>query len=191
VDQSGSIAELSSCLGPRVVHTIGHSNRRLDEFLDMLESHAIAFLVDIRRWPSSRKFPHFNKDSLSTALEQRGIEYEWIEQLGGYRKPSPNSPNTGWKVGSFRAYADFMQTQEFERALARIENKAKDKRTVLMCAEALPYRCHRRLLSDAFVVRGWQVRHIRGRDCEIHCLPAFARVEGKKRISYPGEAKLF
>lgn len=177
----------SPCDGPAVVHTVGHSNQGIDKLLDLLEPHAIELLVDIRRWPSSRKFPHFNREPLAAAVEKRGIEYEWMQELGGYRRPSSDSPNTAWKVGAFRAYADFMLTEEFRRVFARLAEMAHRKRTVLMCAEALPWRCHRQILSDAFVVRGWTVRHIVGASCEVHRVPDFAQIDGERILYRRGD----
>ncbi len=170
--------EAAACKDSLVVHTIGHSTHDIETFLGMLEPHRIELLVDIRRWPSSRRFPHFNKDPLSSALEERGIGYEWIEALGGYRKPLPDSPNTAWRVGAFRAYADYMLTDEFKEVFRPLQQAAGERRTAIMCAEAVPWRCHRQILSDAFVVRGFTVRHIIGDRCEVHLLPDFAQVDG-------------
>jgi uncharacterized protein (DUF488 family) len=183
-------AEVRDCKGDRVVHTIGHSTRDIVTFLEMLDEHGIALVVDIRRWPSSRRFPHFNKDSLGRSLEEHGIDYIWIESLGGYRKPAPDSPNTGWKVGAFRAYADYMLTDEFRRVFEGLERTAQTSRIALMCAEALPWRCHRQILSDAFVVRSWTVRHIIDGRCDLHQLPNFAEVENG-RLYYRQTRPLF
>lgn len=174
-----------TCLAPRTVHTVGHSTRPLQTLLALLEAHRIEHLVDVRRWPSSRRFPHFHREPLAAALAGRGIAYTWREELGGYRRPEAASPNTGWRVGAFRAYADFMLTEAFERIMADLEALAARQRVALMCAEAVPWRCHRQLLSDAFLVRGWAVRHILEDRCEAHRLPPFARVEGR-RLLYPG-----
>ncbi|MCS7173452.1 MAG: DUF488 domain-containing protein [Armatimonadetes bacterium] len=174
----------AGCELPRTVHTIGHSTRPLEGFLDLLEAHRIEILVDVRRWPTSRRFPYFRREALSEALRNRGIGYVWRGDLGGYRTPQPGSPNTGWRVGAFRAYADFMLTEVFAHILRELEALAAMHRMVLMCAEASPWRCHRQLLSDAFLVRGWNVRHITDRGCAPHRLPRFARVEGT-RILYP------
>jgi uncharacterized protein (DUF488 family) len=174
---------MCDCFRPRIVHTVGHSTLALAPFLALLERHAVELLVDVRRWPSSRRFPHFAREPLSASLRERGIDYLWRGELGGYRKPAPSSRNTGWRVGAFRAYADFMLTEEFERIIAPLEETAAGRRLALMCAEAVPWRCHRQLLADAFLVRGWEVRHIGGTGCEPHRLTRFARVEGK-RIFY-------
>lgn len=175
----------TGCGGPRTVHTVGHSTRGLEEFLALLRAHAVGVVVDVRRWPTSRRFPHFRKDELERALAADGVRYVWRGDLGGYRRPSPGSPNTGWRVGAFRAYADFMLTAEFDRIVAELEALAARERVALMCAEATPWRCHRQLLADAFLVRGWDVRHITERGCSPHRLTPFARVEGT-RIVYAG-----
>ncbi|MDR7417200.1 MAG: DUF488 domain-containing protein [Armatimonadota bacterium] len=178
------MARSAACERPRTIHTVGHSTRPLAVFIALLEAHRIHVLVDVRRWPTSRRFPHFRGEALSEALHRRGIGYVWRGDLGGYRRPEPGSVNTGWKVGSFRAYADFMLTEAFEHIFQELEALAGRHRLCLMCAEASPWRCHRQLLSDAFLVRGWDVRHITDRGCEPHRLPKFARVEGT-RILYP------
>jgi uncharacterized protein (DUF488 family) len=173
------------CLAARTVHTIGHSTRALEEFLSLLDAHRVDHLVDVRRWPSSRRFPHFNREALAAALAPRGVGYTWRVDLGGYRRPGPDSPNTGWRVGAFRAYADFMLTEEFARAIAEMEDLAGHHRIALMCAEVVPWRCHRQLLADALLVRSWQVRHILQDRCEPHSLTRFAQPQGT-RLIYSG-----
>ncbi len=167
-----------ACKEKGVVHTVGHSTRAIEWFVSLLREHSIERLVDVRRWPSSRKFPHFNKEPLADSLRKVGIEYSWLETLGGYRKPEPDSPNSGWRVGAFRGYADFMTTAEFRSVLAMVEATARQQRIALMCAEAVWWRCHRQLISDALLVRGWTVRHILDSGCEPHRLTPFARVRG-------------
>jgi uncharacterized protein (DUF488 family) len=174
------------CHAPRVVHTIGHSTRSFEEFLALLKAHDVECVVDVRRWPASRRFPHFHREALMNSLAAVEIEYAWRGDLGGFRKPAPDSPNTGWKVGAFRAYADFMLTNQFREILKEVEAIAAGKRITLMCAEAVPWRCHRQLLSDAFVVRGWNVRHIMDAGCHEHKLPTFAHVE-EGRIYYQSQ----
>jgi uncharacterized protein (DUF488 family) len=176
----------AACGAPRTVHTVGHSTRSLQEFLALLRAHQVQVVVDVRRWPTSRRFPHFRREHLEAALAREGIRYVWREDLGGYRRPAPHSPNTGWRAGAFRAYADFMLTPEFQRALGELEALASSRRLALLCAEAIPWRCHRQLLADAFLVRGWNVRHITDRGCQSHRLTPFARVDGT-RILYPAE----
>jgi uncharacterized protein (DUF488 family) len=175
------------CGAARVIHTIGHSTRSIEAFLDLLAGHRVECLVDVRRWPTSRRFPHFARDTLSAFLGAKGIAYVWRQDLGGYRTPAPESPNTAWKTGAFRGYADFMLTEAFERIMAELELLAAGRRAALMCAEAVPWRCHRQLLADAFAVRGWAVRHVLDDRCEAHRLPAFARPSGT-RVLYPAGA---
>ncbi len=172
------------CKDPRTIHTIGHSTRAIDAFLELLGAHKIDLLVDVRRWPASRRHPQFHREALAATLKAERIDYLWRSDLGGFRKPSPDSPNTAWRVGAFRAYADFMQTPEFEEIMKDIETLAEKQRIAIMCAEAVPWRCHRQLLADAFSVRGLTVRHIMDDGCHEHKLPPFARPEGT-RIYYP------
>jgi uncharacterized protein (DUF488 family) len=174
-----------SCDDPRTVHTIGHSTRALEDFITLVRAHDVATIVDVRRWPASRRYPHFGREALAQALNRGGIDYLWRGDLGGFRKPAVDSVNTAWRVGAFRAYADFMLTAEFERIMTDMEALAANRRIALMCAEAVPWRCHRQLLSDAFSVRQWHVRHIMDNGCHEHRLPPFARPEGT-RILYRG-----
>jgi len=173
-----------ACRAPRVVHSIGHSTRTAEAFLALLHAHGIQCVVDVRRWPASRRFPHFAGQALEASLGAEGIDYVWLEDLGGYRKPGPDSPNTAWRVGAFRAYADFMLTPAFEAALEPVERLAAERRIAVMCAEAVPWRCHRQLLADALTVRRRTVRHILEGKCEEHRLTAFACPAGT-RIVYP------
>jgi uncharacterized protein (DUF488 family) len=167
-----------NCDSPRVIHTIGHSTRPLELFVGLLKAHRIARVIDVRRWPASRRYPHFQRHALSDALEREQLEYIWRGDLGGFRKPSAQSQNSGWRVGAFRAYADFMLTDEFATIMAETEKLAEEKTSAIMCAEAVPWRCHRQLLADAFLIRGWSVRHILDDGCHEHRLPTFAQVEG-------------
>lgn len=178
----------TSCNSPRTVHTIGHSTRTIDALIEFLGAHAIELLVDVRRWPASRRYPHFNREPLAASLQASGVDYLWRGDLGGFRKPAPDSPNTAWRVATFRAYADFMLTEEFERIMKEMETSADQNRIAVMCAEAVPWRCHRQLLADAFLVRGWAVRHIMDDTCHEHSLPSFARADGT-RIYYGGASK--
>jgi len=139
------------CDLPRTVHTIGHSTRSIEDFALLLTAHNIKLVVDVRRWPSSRSYPHFRREALAASLISDGIEYIWREDLGGFRKPSADSQNTAWKVSAFRAYADFMLTPEFEKIMQEMEQLVANKRIAIMCAEAVPWRCHRQLLADAFL----------------------------------------
>src|SRR5712691_1294983 len=164
--------------------TIGHSVHEADEFLGMLRSGGVELLADVRRYPASRRVPHFNSGVLAETLRSAGIGYEHIEELGGRRSPAPESPNTGWRNEQFRGYADHMASQEFESALARLE--ADERRTALMCAEAQWVNCHRRLIADALVARGHDVLHIDARGGPaLHELTDFAVVSGDGRVSYP------
>lgn len=144
------------------IWTIGHSSRTLEDFVELLKTFRIELLVDVRRYPGSRKFPYFNKDALAESLPQEGIAYKHIESLGGRRKVLPNSKNDAWRLDSFRGYADYMETEEFKSALEELEELAKKKRTAFMCSEAVWWSCHRSLVSDALKVKGWEVFHIMG-----------------------------
>lgn len=174
-----------TCDSGHTLHTIGHSTRSIENFTDLLRAHAIKLLIDVRRWPASKRNPQFHREALAASLNQNGIEYLWRGDLGGFRKPAPDSVNTAWQVGAFRAYADFMLTPEFTGIVREVEELAGAKRAAFMCAEALPWQCHRQLLADAFLVRGWNVRHIMDDGCRVHKLPPFARPEGE-RIIYSG-----
>lgn len=165
--------------------TVGHSTRPLDEFIQLLQAHEVTCLVDVRTIPRSRYNPQFNADSLPKALKKAGIRYIHVPELGGLRRPSKTSPNMGWRNESFRGFADYMQSPEFERALARLLELDPSGRPALMCAEAVPWRCHRSLIADALLARGIQVEHIMSPTVRNpHRLTPFARVEGT-RITYP------
>ena len=144
------------------IFTIGHSTRTIEEFLGLLEEHQIDTLVDIRRFPGSRRYPHFGTDELPKHLAENAIQYLHEEALGGRRKPRPDSPNNVWRNAQFRAYADHMDEPEFRDALQRLIERAHEHRQVVMCAEAVPWRCHRQLLADALVACGVEVFHIIG-----------------------------
>jgi len=169
------------------VFTVGHSTRALEEFHRLLRANGVERLVDVRRFPGSRRMPHFSSEALERALGEKGIAYEHVEDLGGFRKPEPDSPNGGWEVKAFQGYADHMRTPEFAAALERVIVWARESPTAIMCAEAQWRRCHRRLVSDALLVRGFEVRHI-GSDgrLEPHSITPFAVVQGE-RITYPPE----
>jgi uncharacterized protein (DUF488 family) len=142
------------------IWTIGHSTRSIEEFLSILKSFRIEVLVDIRTFPGSRRYPHFNKESLSTTLQQNGIEYVHMLALGGRRKPLADSVNVSWRHPAFRGYADHMQTPEFIDAINDVQRLASRKRVVYMCSEAMWWKCHRSLVSDYLKVKGWNVQHI-------------------------------
>ena len=173
-----------NCHSTKTIHTIGHSTRAIEVFLELLRAHEIQLLIDVRRWPASKRHPHFNREALAAALTVNDIEYLWRGDLGGFRKPAPDSPNSAWQVGAFRAYADFMLTENFVAIVQELEAIATKQRIALMCAEAVPWRCHRQLLADAFLVREWPVLHIMDDGCHEHKSPAFARPQGMK-IYYP------
>lgn len=144
---------------PRI-WTIGHSTREIDQFIAMLRSFGIELLADVRHFPGSRKFPHFNKLLLKEALERAGIEYLHFEDLGGRRKPKPDSIHTEWRNEAFRGYADHMETPAFRDSIELLEKLALEKRTAFMCSEAVWWRCHRSLISDHLKSKGWDVQHI-------------------------------
>ena len=146
------------------VWTIGHSTRSYNEFLELLVTAGISQLVDVRSFPGSRKFPQFNKDALATSLAQDNIQYIHLKNLGGRRKASPNSKNKVWRHPSFRGYADYMGTSEFKDALEDLKELAIKNNTTIMCAEAVWWRCHRSMISDALKAQAWKVVHIIGKD---------------------------
>jgi len=146
----------------KIIYTIGHSTHTLDEFIAMLKSFNIELLADIRSFPGSRKFPHFNKENLPASLAENNIEYIHLKNLGGRRKVNPQSCNTGWRVAAFRGYADYMETENFKKAIKYLEQIASAKRVAYMCAEAVWWRCHRSLVSDYLKNEGWTVLHIMG-----------------------------
>jgi len=172
---------------PLTVFTVGHSNRSLDAFLAILKAHAIECLADVRTIPRSRHNPQFNAESLEKTLPMAGIAYTRLPRLGGLRKPRRDSHNLGWRNTSFRGYADYMETAEFEKGLGELLTLARAKRTAIMCAEALYYRCHRSLISDALVGRGVETLHLTdARKAPAHRLTPFMKlVDG--RPTYPAE----
>lgn len=163
------------------IWTIGHSTRSLSEFLELLDANKIEALADVRRFPGSRKYPHFNKAELDASLAEVNIEYELFEQLGGRRRTRKDSPNTVWRNESFRGYADYMETEEFEEGIKSLLELAVRKRTAVMCSEAVWWRCHRSLISDYLKASGILVEHIIGlKKNEIHPFTSPARVENGK-----------
>jgi len=167
------------------VLTIGHSTRPLDELLALLKEHGVTLLVDVRTIPGSRKNPQFNRDDLARALEKAGVRYAHAAGLGGLRRARPDSPNAGWRNPAFRGFADYMQTDAFQESLGSLIEMARKECVAIMCAEALPWRCHRSLISDALTVRGVRVAHIMGPGkTQPHQVTPWARVEGG-RITYP------
>jgi uncharacterized protein (DUF488 family) len=166
--------------------TVGHSNHEEGEFIELLRGAGVELIADVRRYPGSRRQPHFERTALAGVLQEAGIGYRWLgESLGGRRKPLPNSPNGAWQSDQFRGYADHMASEEFTAGLSELEELARERRVAIMCAEAWWVRCHRRLISDALTARGWRVLHLgaNGR-LEEHELTEFAVVENG-RVSYP------
>jgi uncharacterized protein (DUF488 family) len=168
------------------VSTVGHSTRSADELIELLLAHGIAVLVDVRTVPRSRHNPQFDQSALPATLEAAGLAYRHMADLGGLRKPRPDSPHTAWTNPSFRGYADHMDTPAFALALDQLIALARERSTAVMCAEAVPWRCHRSLIADALLARGIEVRHIHdARLAEPHRLTPFARIVGA-RVAYPG-----
>jgi uncharacterized protein (DUF488 family) len=167
------------------VLTIGHSNRTWKDFLELLRAHRVKRVIDVRSIPRSRHNPQFNRVILSKKLRAARIGYVHLRRLGGLRHARRDSPNMGWRNASFRGFADYMQTSDFEAGLHRLMKLAGQKRSAIMCAEAVPWRCHRSLIADALTVRGIQVDDIMSmKRSQVHSLIPIARVEGH-RITYP------
>jgi uncharacterized protein (DUF488 family) len=167
--------------------TVGHSTRTLGEFIALLRAHEVTLVVDVRTIPRSRHNPQFNKDSLSVSLRRAGVKYIHLPGLGGLRHARSSSSNTGWRNDSFRGYADYMQTPEFEENIERLIELAKKDRVAIMCAEAVPWRCHRSLIGDALTVRGIRAEDIMSlTHRRVHALTPFASVQGMN-ITYPAE----
>ena len=170
----------------RPIFTIGHSTRTIEEFLNLLAANGVAELVDIRTVPRSRTNPQFNRESLPESLKAAGIGYVHMPSLGGLRRARPDSTNTGWRNASFRGYADYMQTPEFATAIQKLIERGAQKQVAIMCAEAVPWRCHRSLVADALTARGISVEDIMSVSRrQPHKLTPFAQVEGT-RVWYPG-----
>jgi len=168
------------------VFTIGHSTRPINQFIAMLTGHHVSRLIDVRTIPQSRHNPQFGREQLAASLAKSGIQYIHMPGLGGLRRPRKDSTNTGWRNASFRGYADYMQTREFEESLNRCVELANAEQVALMCAESVPWRCHRSLIADALLARGIDVREITSAtEARPHALTAWARVEGTK-VTYPG-----
>ena len=185
------------------IYSIGHSTRSLADFLTLLKAHGIGKLADVRTVPKSKRHPHFAGEALAASLADAGVTYRHFPGLGGLRKPRRDSRNGAWRNGGFRGYADYMATDTFEQALAELIEWNLDTRErhgasasargtepralVIMCAEAVWFRCHRQLISDALVARGIEVRHIMtSTSAPLHSLTEFARVDPDLRVSYPG-----
>ena len=174
----------------KLIFTIGHSTHPIEDFLALLSQHKIAALADVRSYPSSKRWPHFNQEELSRALGRVNIEYRWMKSLGGRRKSKDEtSAHTAWQIPAFRAYADYADSADFRTALEELIALAERRITSYMCSEGLWWRCHRRIISDHLIVRGWSVMHIMptGKLVE-HALPDFARVKNDRLVyDMPGE----
>lgn len=175
-----------------VVWTVGHSNRDIDAFLALLAAQQIELIADVRRYPGSRVHPQFNQDALKRSAREVKIDYRHFPDLGGRRsKIAADSPNRGWRIEAFNAYADYLETSSFQAAFGELSETAESHRTAMMCSEAVPWRCHRRLIADVFIARGWKVFDIIGAGpVKEHLLTPFARIS-EGRITYPDEATLF
>jgi uncharacterized protein (DUF488 family) len=172
-----------------MIFTIGHSTRPIDVFIRLLKAHGVQRVVDVRTIPRSRHNPQFNRDQLSPALHRAKIHYRHMPGLGGLRRARPDSANAGWRNASFRGYADYMQTPEFEDSLEDCIDLAKQECVVLMCAEAVPWRCHRSLIADALLARGIKASEITSRlRTRPHSLTPFARVK-ETHVTYPAAGK--
>jgi uncharacterized protein (DUF488 family) len=171
----------------QTIFTIGHATRTFNQFLELLQAHGIERVVDIRTIPRSRRNPQYSLDTLGPALEAAGINYVHLKELGGLRRPKPDSKNVGWRNASFRGYADYMATPEFRIALSCAIELSQVKPSALMCAEAVPWRCHRSLVADALTARKFAVKHIMSAKlANEHGLTPFAQVRGQK-VTYPSE----
>jgi|ERR1700693_5096617 uncharacterized protein (DUF488 family) len=171
----------------QTIFTIGHSTRLFEEFLELLRAHGVQRVIDIRTIPRSRRNPQYSLETLGPSLKAAGIEYIHLKDLGGLRRPKPDSKNIGWRNASFRGYADHMGAAEFETALLQAIELSQDKPTALMCAEAVPWRCHRSLVADALTARKIEVRHILSATlANQHEMTPFARVRGGK-VTYHSE----
>jgi len=170
-----------------VIYTIGHSTHSMDDLIAMLQSFGISTLADIRHFPGSRKYPHFNKENLSVTLKKSGINYVHLEDLGGRRKVRKDSKNTRWRNESFRGYADYMETEAFKKGIEKLEAIALEQPTVYMCSEAVWWRCHRSMVSDYLKAKGWTVWHIMAvGKAEEHPYTSPARIS-QNRVYYYDE----
>jgi uncharacterized protein (DUF488 family) len=168
------------------IYTIGHSTHPLERFLAILKAHQVEKIVDVRTIPKSRRHPHFTREAMEVSLPSHGIEYLHMPGLGGLRHPRKDSINLAWKNAGFRGYADYMQTGAFEANLHTLIDVASQRRTAIMCAEAVPWRCHRQLIGDALLARGIAVEDILSESSrKPHSFTPFAKVDGE-RVTYPG-----
>ena len=168
-----------------LIFTIGHSTHPIDEFIELLQAHSIKEIIDVRSIPMSRYNPQFNSDTIKQSLEQANIKYKLLKKLGGLRHTKKDSINLGWRNTSFRGFADYMASPEFTEGLEMLEKIAKVRNTAIMCAEAVPWRCHRSLIADALTKKGWIVKDIMSRTSAIkHRLTPFLKIK-KGKLVYP------
>lgn len=176
---------------PPQILTVGHSTRAPGELEELLRGHAVELLLDVRAHPGSRRMPHFASERLGHSLGQAGIGYLHLPELGGRRRPLPDSPNGAWRNRQFQGYADHMAGEQFRAGLDRVMAAGRERRTCLMCAEAAWWRCHRRLVADALTVRGWRVLHVTGTaEPREHELTEFAVADGERLTYPPAQASL-
>lgn len=167
------------------LYTIGHSTRAIEEFLNILQAFHVQLVVDVRTVPKSRRNPQFGEDQLADSLKHSNIDYKQIKKLGGLQHASQDSINTGWHNMSFRGYADYMATTSFKEGLQQIKELAENHVAVILCAEAVPWRCHRSLIADALTLQGWEVLHIHNQTtAKVHQLTPFLKVQNGE-ITYP------
>ncbi|HEX9310860.1 MAG TPA: DUF488 domain-containing protein [Gemmatimonadaceae bacterium] len=171
-------------MDPAKLFTIGHSTRTLEQFLELLQREGVSHLIDVRAFPASARYPHFSLANLEKTLPEHGIKYTHFPTLGGRRRVRRDSHNTLWRNAGFRGYADYMETRDFDNALDDLLRVSALAPTVIMCAEAVPWRCHRSLISDAVVARGIPVFHILDSGNQPHHLTSFARITGDGRVRY-------
>jgi uncharacterized protein (DUF488 family) len=173
-----------------ILFTIGHSTHSIEEFIALLNAHSVRHLVDVRSIPKSRHVPQFNSEALASALEIAGIGYSHSKALGGRRHSRKDSTNTGWRNTSFRGYADYMATPDFAEGLTALMERARGTRTAIMCAEAVPWRCHRSLIADALILKGWQVKDIlSSAPASLHKLTPFLKpVNGQPTYPDPNQS---
>lgn len=167
----------------KLIYTIGHSTHPMEDFIDLLKGYEIKMLIDVRTIPKSRHNPQFNKETLETVLSESGIQYHHLSKLGGLRHTSKASVNVGWNNLSFRGFADYMQTPVFLQGIEELEILGKKHKSVIMCAEALPWRCHRSLIADALTLRKWKVLHIISqKSAKLHELTSFLHIENGQLV---------
>ena len=176
-----------------ILYTVGHSNRTSEEFLELLRAHGIKRIVDVRTVPKSRRVPWFNEENLAPALNKAGFRYAHLPELGGLRQPREDSTNLGWKNETFRGFADYMATPEFGKGLEKLNAMLGDLKTAVMCAEAVPWRCHRSLIADAETARGVPVEHLLSpHSRQAHEMTSFAVLDRKTKppkVNYPAQEK--